>query len=333
MIGMGSIKGVLNWLWILFLIGQVISAQESRQVRPEVIRIGLLIEDDGFAAAREGAELAVRQINEQGILKGHKLELLTKSMHGPWGKGSKQAVDLIFDDGVWALIGSSQGRNAHLVEQVIAKTNVVFLSAWAADPTLSKAYVPHFFNCVPNSEQRAESIVEHMESGGTLDRWILVSDKTYDSEQSKSVLLGQDRAKRKPPSAHVLCESPRDFDRVIEEVSGDGADAVVVLCEREVAVGLVDRLRSSGLELPVYLDLSGAEDRENLLSSYAFDAVRVIAEAVERSGYEQSGLRDAMTRTDHQGKTGTIRFDERGNRQGIPSLIETSPEIFSFGKR
>jgi hypothetical protein len=105
------------------------------------------------------------------------------------------------------------------------------------------------------------------------------------------------------------------------------------LCEREVAVGLVDRLRSSGLELPVYLDLSGAEDRENLLSSYAFDAVRVIAEAVERSGYEQSGLRDAMTRTDHQGKTGTIRFDERGNRQGIPSLIETSPEIFSFGKR
>ena len=46
-------------------------------------------------------------------------------------------------------MGSHDGRNAHLVEQVATKSQVVFLSAWASDPTLSQAFVPWFFSCVP----------------------------------------------------------------------------------------------------------------------------------------------------------------------------------------
>ncbi len=316
---------------VLLILGQLLPAQEASPGKTEKFRLGLLIEDDGFDGARKGAELAVREINEKGGIDGRSLELLVRSMEGPWGKGSKQAVELIFDQEVWALVGSSQGRNAHLIEQVIAKTNVVFLSAWAGDPTLSKAYVPHFFNCVPNSEQRAESIVRHMAERGRLDRWLLVYDDSYDSGQSVNSLMNQEKTKDNPPSSRILCRSSRDFDKVIAQIGEQDADALVVMCKEEVATALSDRIRSAGIDVPIYLDLAGVGDTSGLLSSYAYDAIRVLAMAIQSSDQDPSRLREAMTRTDYKGKTGAIRFDERGNRKGLPSLKETGPEIFSFG--
>ena len=83
-------------------------------------------------------------------------------MEGPWGTGSKQAVNLVFDEEVVAMLGSHDGRNAHLVEQVSAKSRVVFLSAWSGDPTLAQAFVPWFFNCVPNDLQQADVLIEEI---------------------------------------------------------------------------------------------------------------------------------------------------------------------------
>ena len=318
--------------WVLCLVmAQLLTAQDGKQTKGEAIRIGLLIEDEGFAEAREGAELAVREINQQGGLNGRRMELLVRSMEGPWRKGSKQAVELIFDQQVWALIGSSQGRNAHLVEQVIAKTNVVFLSAWAADPTLSKAYVPHFFNCVPNSDQRAEAIARHMGERGWLGRWLLVYDDTYDSGQSVNSLLNQERVKENPPVDRLVCGSPRDFDKLAERIADRKAEALVLFCNREMATGLSNRLRSRGIQIPIHLDVAAGGESPDLISSYAYDAVKVLAAAIRRSAYDPIRLREAMARTDYQGRTGKIKFDERGNRIGIPSPVETREEIFSVG--
>ena len=126
------------------------------------IKIGLLIQDSSYTSARNGAELAIRIANRKGGMNGRHFQLVVRSMEGPWGTGSKQAVNLIFEEEVWALLGSHDGRNAHLVEQVATKSTVVFLSAWAGDPTLSQAFVPWFFNCVPNDIQQAASLIEEI---------------------------------------------------------------------------------------------------------------------------------------------------------------------------
>ena len=86
--------------------------------------------------------MAVRIANRKGGLNGRHFELVARSMEGPWGTGSKQAVNLIFEEEVWALIGSHDGRNAHLVEQAATKSTVVFVSAWSGDPTLVAGFCP-----------------------------------------------------------------------------------------------------------------------------------------------------------------------------------------------
>src|SRR5512133_2520626 len=98
-----------------------IASQQSK----EPLKIGLLIPDNESLAARQGAELAIRIANQKAGSNGKNFSLVVKSMEGPWGTGSKQAVSLIFDENVCAIMGSHDGRNAHLVEQACTKARVV----------------------------------------------------------------------------------------------------------------------------------------------------------------------------------------------------------------
>src|SRR5664279_4302228 len=151
-------------------------------IADSTVKIGLLIQDNNTLAAKYGAEMAIHNANQTGGFKGKKFQLLTRSMEGPWGTGSKQAVDLIDKENVCALMGSHDGRNAHLVEQVSAKERIVFLSAWASDPTLAQAFVPWYFTCVPNDLQQADALIEEIYNKRKIDKTVAISDNSYDSK-------------------------------------------------------------------------------------------------------------------------------------------------------
>ena len=129
---------------------------------PEKIKIGFLIPDQKNLAAKHGAELAIQQANENGRYSGIQFQLIVRSTEGPWGAGSKESVNLVFEDKVLAIIGALDGRNAHLAEQVAAKTKIAFLSTRATDMTLSQAFVPWYFRCVPNDRQQAISLIQEI---------------------------------------------------------------------------------------------------------------------------------------------------------------------------
>src|SRR5664279_567684 len=148
------------------------------------IKIGLLIQDNNTLAARYGAEMAIHNDNQTGGLKGKKFQLLTRSMEGPWGTGSKQAVDLIDKENVCALMGSHDGRNAHLIEQVSAKERIVYLSSWASDPTLAQAFVPWYFSSAPTDIKQADALIEEIYNKRKLTKIAAVSGNDYDSKLS-----------------------------------------------------------------------------------------------------------------------------------------------------
>ncbi len=85
-----------------------------------------------------------RIANERGGFNGSPFKLVVRTTEGPWGAGSKESVGLVYEDEVRAIVGSLDGRNAHLAEQVVAKSHLVYMETKATDPTLSQAYVPWF---------------------------------------------------------------------------------------------------------------------------------------------------------------------------------------------
>jgi len=246
---------------ILFLLSVIIFTLSAQNYGP--VRIGLLIQDRTSLAAKQGAELAIKMTNETGGINSRPVQLITKGMEGPWGTGSKQAVDLIFEDKVWALLGSHDGRNAHLVEQAATKSIVVFISAWSSDPSLSQAFVPWFFNCVPNDRQQANALIEEIYTKRKLTRVTAIIDDTYESKMAFKNLLQRVKLTGKSEPVQLLFDNyASNLNALANQINRTNIDCIVLLCRPKASLEVIRLIRQRKISQPVFGSLSIMNENE-----------------------------------------------------------------------
>ncbi len=347
-----------------------IYAQQNTMTTDNIIKIGLLVSNTRSVAAQNAAEMAIDQANEKEGNGGLHFQLVVRSMEGPWGTGSKEAVNLVFKEKVWAIMGSHNARNAHLVEQVISKTSVVFLSAWASDPTLSQAFIPWYFSCVPNDIQQADALIEEIYNKRKITKIAIVIDKGYDSNLTlKSLLKEIEIANEAVPKQLFYHSSNRDFKILLDEIKESDIQGIVLIGQPSASFRFIEQLRQRKMNQPVFgtLSLLGESEFDDLellhydnvtlvtsgnwfdseqlsfqnefqeiygkrpsaVAAYAFDGMNLIIEAVKLSGLNREKIQEAMSKTHFKGVTGSIQFDEKGNRLDAAQLIELNNEILA----
>jgi len=252
---------IIIHLWIIFALqGFVIPEFQTINKGDQsgkTIKIGLLIQDQNFLAAKNAAELAIQKANDTGGYNGIPFELTELSMEGPWGTGSKQTVDLIFEKEVVAILGSNDGRNAHLVEQVSAKTRVIFVSAWSGDPTLSQAFVPWYFSCVPNDLQQADALIKEICFRENIIKIAAVSDNDYDSKLALNSLLKKLKISGKPdPKQFFYDNREQDFSILIDQISKADVNGIILFGQPSASVKIMEQLRLRKVRIPVFGTLS-----------------------------------------------------------------------------
>lgn len=227
----------------------------------ETVKIGLLISDLKSSEARQGAEMAIKYANENGGFKGRPFQLVVRSMEGSWGTGSKEAVSQIFEEKVWAIMGSSDGRNAHLVEQVSAKARIVFLSAWATDPTLSQAFVPLFFNCIPNDLQQAAALIEEIYNRREITRLAAISDNDYDSKLASESFVKKTKNDEKTVPLLFSYDSTTDsFNDLIDKIIKANVSGIILFGKPSGSLKLISQMRQRKITQPVFGSLSAIGD-------------------------------------------------------------------------
>jgi branched-chain amino acid transport system substrate-binding protein len=242
---------------VFLTIFLVLTILPVRSQQGDPIKIGLLIQDKTSLAAKQGAELAIKMANEKGRANGRPFQLITKDMEGPWGTGSKQAVDLIFENEVWALLGSHDGRNAHLVEQAATKSTVVFLSAWSSDPTLSQAFVPWFFNCVPNDRQQADELIIEIYNKRKITGVVTIADNTYDSNQSLNIFLKNVKLSGKNEPVNFLYDNYiGELDILADQIIKSKANCIILFCQPSTSLKIIRLMRQRKMNQTVFGTLS-----------------------------------------------------------------------------
>jgi ABC-type branched-subunit amino acid transport system substrate-binding protein len=332
----------------------------------EPVRVGLLIPTAGSDSAlgaqvRLAAELAVARANQRGGFEGRPFELVVRGVAGPWGSGTAKVVELVFEQEVWAILGTLDGRSAHVAQQVVAKGQVSLVSPWALDPTLTQINVPWFFRCVPDDRQQAEALLREIDERG-IGPIATVAGDGYDARVAAQAFA---RAAAGAGSSVTLqlsfAEGSADFSTVLDALEQHGiAGAVVYGPVADVAV-LARGVRAAGMGQTLFGGLALASEelpaaaREALEgavlvapghwharagltftqefreaygvepsppAAYAYDGMGLILEAIARGGLDRHRIRDALAAVRLQGVTGEIRFDERGNRVGSVDLME-----------
>jgi branched-chain amino acid transport system substrate-binding protein len=334
----------------------------QKQHESDTINIGLLIQDNKTDAARHGADMAIRKANEEGGLYGIPFKLIVLSMEGPWGTGSKQAVNLIFDENVIAILGSGDGRNAHLVEQVSAKARVIFVSAWSGDPTLAQAFVPWYFSCVWNDLQLADALTREICIKEKINRIALVSDNDYESKLALNSFLKKSKISIRDPKQFFYDNSTQDFNILTDQLAKADVDGIVLFGNPASSLKIMKQIQQRKLNIPVFGSLSVMGEREFdesewktfenavLISSgqwlstnginfsseflknwgyrpgpvaaYAYDGMNLIIRAVKNAGTSREGIQKYLKKVNYNGVTGTISFDDRGNRIGEAELMK-----------
>lgn len=228
------------------------------------VKIGLLIQDNNAFAAKYGAEMAIRKANETGGFRGKSFQLVVRSMEGPWGTGSKQAVDLIFQENVCAIMGSHDGRNAHLVEQVSAKERIVFLSAWASDPTLAQAFVPWYFSCVPNDLQQADAFINEIYDIRKLTGIVTISDNGYDSKLAVKSLMKKIKIAGKKEPVQFYYENPlQDFNEILDKINKSGIDGIILIGKPSASMKFMNQMEKRKMKQRVFSAISVLDENES----------------------------------------------------------------------
>jgi len=112
------------------------------KVPPEPIKIGLSINLSGRGGAagehiRDGALLAVREINEKGGINGRSLDLLVRDDKNS-EDGIRQADQELIDAGVVAIIGHSYSSNTVTAHPLVTSQNTLLITAYTATTRLSR---------------------------------------------------------------------------------------------------------------------------------------------------------------------------------------------------
>jgi len=246
---------IISMLLAVF-VPEVIASQIPKE-SDKTIKIGLLIQDGKYTQARDGAQMAIGQANMNGGINGRQIQLVTRSMEGPWGTGSKEAVNLIFDQGVWAILGSHDGRNAHLVEQVIAKMHTIFLSAWASDPTLSEAFVPWYFSCAPNDLQQADALFKEIYFKRNISKIATVTSDDYDSKSAlNSFLKRTKKAGKEDPLQLFYDNSTTDFGILLDQINNAGVGGIILFAGPSAAAKFIQQKGQKKMNQPLFGTLS-----------------------------------------------------------------------------
>ena len=325
------------------------------------IKIGFFMPDEPRARLIKAAELAVSEINDSGGYRGIPLKLVSRWASDPWGSGSKEIIKLIYQDSVWAIIGSIDGKATHIAEQIVTKSWLPLLSPVSSDPTLNYINIPWMFRLPPDYNLQAITITEQGICNGSLTRIGLITSIDHDGRTFSEDMMDALSEKKITPLFHFEVPMARTaMDELIEKMTVFYPDALILHLAPEDILSLFSELSKREINLTCLLPwipgldieslseinsvhfcyiepfATGKSETYNLFAekyfhkfrqhpaaedAYTYDAVYIVAGALNQSGLNRVKLRKAIANlSDMAGVTGKINWDNGGGNTARPVL-------------
>jgi branched-chain amino acid transport system substrate-binding protein len=313
------------------------------------------------------ASMAIDEANADGGHDGLPFRLVPAWSSTPWGSGVTRLARVVYDDGVWAIVGSIDGASTHLAETVVTKARLTLVSPGGTDVTVNHANVPWIFSCMPGDDALFAALAgEIVDRAG--DRGIaLVSANDHDSHHAVSALLRALQPRRRLPALHLEIEAgatdpagpleplvtlepgtvivvagPRDSARIVRvlrkrlgevEIVGGPSMARRIFIEEAAEA-------AEGVVLPLPCEAASPDDEfghafasrfgraADCLAAQTYDATRLTVEAIRRAGLNRARIGDEVARiSPRTGVAGPIAWNAAGR-----NTREVVPATVSGGR-
>jgi branched-chain amino acid transport system substrate-binding protein len=308
---------------------------------------------------KDGIELAIEEINAKGGINGKKIIVIHEDSKAEPATGVTALNKLITIDKVPVIIGAAASSVTLACAPIAERNKVVLLSAVSAAIKISDAG-DYIFRIFPSNAQEGEKLVKLAKKLEYKDAGIIYINNDFGSELAEVVKAkatdndikivavegySQDatdfrtqliKIKDKAPAAVFLLGYPKDMALVLKQAKELGIDTQFLAPDTfdapeilesagEAAEGVIYTLPKEDVPESFREKFKEKYNKEpNVVNALAYDALYLIALAIEKGGYKGEGIKDALYQIkDFPGVTGNITFDEKGDAIDRPLALKT----------
>ena len=235
-------------------------------------------------AMLRGAQLAVDEANARGGYGGKPFRLKLHNDAATWGAASNEIVKMVYDDKVWAMLGSISGDSTHIALRVSLKAELPIVNSAATDPTIPETIIPWILTSIQDDRVQGYTLARRIFTDLGLKRVALL--RVNERYGRFGVLKFRDASRRLGhPVVIEQKYAPGDttFTRQLRVINDSRVDGIVIWGDAAAAGEILAEMRKMGMKQPVFgsarvvgeglLQKAGAA-AEGLEAVYPFDPNR-----------------------------------------------------------
>lgn len=331
------------------------------------VTLGMLQPLTGAAAAvgltgRQGAELAVQQINDAGGINGTRLNLQVLDAAGDVTTGTNAFTKLLSDKPV-AILGPNISAVALALVPRLEREQVPLLTG-ALTPDLTKSGSPWVFRIRSSDATAAANLVDYMASTLKPQSVALISEESDYGQGGIAAVKAELQVQGiTPVTAVTFSAGANDLSSQVIKLKQSGAAAVIYWGSQSPAALFAKQAKQFGysgtiLGSNAYTDQSvlqlAGNAAENVYSvvnfiptgddpavqafvtaytkkygsapdSYAasyFDAVNLVAAAIKAGGATAKGIADHLKTLQYQGLASLYKYHDNGEMAGPQEITQ-----------
>jgi branched-chain amino acid transport system substrate-binding protein len=245
-----TLAGLLIWIAAFFLVSCA---------GKEPIRVGFVAQLTGVQAElgvqeRNGAQLAVEEINAAGGIAGRPIELILQDDLGT-PEGAQAADQELIDAGVVAIIGHATSGQTMAGLAVTNPAHVVMLSPTTSTPELS-GQDDYFFRIAYSLMNRAHALAQHIYQNRNITRIAVIYD-TDNAAYSKAFLEAfagkyQSLGGKLTAEAGFSSKSQPDFAPLVAQLRASNPDGLLIIAADIDTALIAQRTRLMDWPIPLF---------------------------------------------------------------------------------
>ncbi|MGB9457254.1 MAG: ABC transporter substrate-binding protein [Bryobacteraceae bacterium] len=204
-------------------------------------------------AMLHGAQMAIDEANARGGYGGKPFHLKLHNDAATWGASSNEIVKMIYDEKVWAMLGSISADSTHIALRVSLRSELPIVNSASTDPTIPETLIPWILTSIQDDRVQGYTLARRIYTDLGHKRVALLRvNERYGrlgvvKFREASVRLGH-------PLVIEQKFQPGDqsFTRELQVINDSRVDAIVLWADAPAAGLILKQMQQMGMKQPVF---------------------------------------------------------------------------------
>jgi ABC-type branched-subunit amino acid transport system substrate-binding protein len=204
-------------------------------------------------AMLHGAQLAIDEANARGGYGGKPFKLLLHNDAATWGASSNEIVKMVYDEKVWAMLGSISGDSTHIALRVSLRAELPIVNSAATDPTIPETIIPWILTSIQDDRVQSYTLARRIYTDLGLKRVALL--RVNERYGRFGVLKFRDASRRLGHPVVIeqkFAPGDTSFTRQLRVINDSRVDGIVLWCDSAAAGGILKQMQEMGMKQPVF---------------------------------------------------------------------------------